>query len=241
VIRPGAFNGVVAYKGTFGWADMTGIKPYAPSLDTLGFFAREANDLALIAPPTATPRPIRPPRGGRRASASAARLWWDEVEPYNQKNIETAARALRAAGARVRRWQMPESWQALLPGAATHHDQGGDAVLRPERRASPPISPSLTLASASGDAVSRRQLAQAKRTKRRRWPSLHDVWERFDFLLAPSAKARRRRASAIPATPVQPLLDAARHALHRACPSTPARSACRWRCSWSARCALTII
>ena len=27
---------------------MTGIKAYAPSLDTLGFFAREANDLALI-------------------------------------------------------------------------------------------------------------------------------------------------------------------------------------------------
>ena len=26
VIRPGAFNGVVAYKGTFGWADMTGVK-----------------------------------------------------------------------------------------------------------------------------------------------------------------------------------------------------------------------
>ena len=48
VIRPGAFNGVVAYKGSYGWADMTGIKPYAPSLDTLGFFAREANDLALI-------------------------------------------------------------------------------------------------------------------------------------------------------------------------------------------------
>ena len=65
VIRPGAFNGVVAYKGTYGWADMTGVKTYAKSLDTLGFFAREANDLALIRaayghapadPPTAPPR-----------------------------------------------------------------------------------------------------------------------------------------------------------------------------------------
>ena len=48
VIRPGAFNGVVAYKGTYGWADLTGVKTYAKSLDTLGFFAREANDLALV-------------------------------------------------------------------------------------------------------------------------------------------------------------------------------------------------
>ena len=75
VIRPGAFNGVVAYKGTYSWADMTGIKPYAPSLDTLGFFAREANDLALVraahghAP--ADP-PKRPPRIGLCRT-----LWWD--------------------------------------------------------------------------------------------------------------------------------------------------------------------
>lgn len=31
VIRPGAFNGVVAYKGTYGWADLTGVKTYAKS------------------------------------------------------------------------------------------------------------------------------------------------------------------------------------------------------------------
>src|SRR5207302_4778057 len=117
VIRPGAFNGVVAYKGTFGWADMSGIKPYAPSLDTLGFFAREANDLALIraayghapADPPPTSKGARPLRIGLCRT-----LWWDEVEPANQKNLETAARTLRAAGARVRTWDMPESWQALL-------------------------------------------------------------------------------------------------------------------------------
>ena len=32
------------------------------------------------------------------------------AEPYNRKNIEEAARALRAAGAKVREWEMPESW-----------------------------------------------------------------------------------------------------------------------------------
>src|SRR5215475_11638414 len=112
VIRPGAFNGVVAYKGTFGWADMTGIKPYAPSLDTLGFFAREANDLTLIRAAyghAAADPAKRPPRIGLCRT-----LWWNEVEPSNQKNLEEAARVLRAAGARVRPWPMPESWQSLL-------------------------------------------------------------------------------------------------------------------------------
>ena len=72
VIRPGAFNGVVAYKGSYGWADMTGIKPYAPSLDTLGFFAREANDLALIRAAYGH-APADPPTQVRRASAWSAR------------------------------------------------------------------------------------------------------------------------------------------------------------------------
>jgi Asp-tRNA(Asn)/Glu-tRNA(Gln) amidotransferase A subunit family amidase len=187
VIRPGAFNGVVAYKGTFGWADMTGIKPYAPSLDTLGFFAREANDLALVRAayghaPADPPR--RPPRIG-----FCRTLWWDEAEPSNQKNLETAARTLRAAGARVRSWEMPESWQALLPAQNRIMTKEATLAYARERERFPHlISPSLTLALATGDSVTRRQLAQAKRTKRRTLADLHDVWQRFDFLLAPSAK-----------------------------------------------------
>src|SRR5690242_11224785 len=150
VIRPGAFNGVVAYKGTFGWADMTGIKPYAPSLDTLGFFAREANDLALVraayghAP--ADP-PKRPPRIG-----FCRTLWWDEAEPANQKNLELAARTLRAAGARVRACEMPESWQALLPAQNWIMTKEATRAYARERARFPHlISPSLTLALATGD------------------------------------------------------------------------------------------
>ena len=187
VIRPGAFNGVVAYKGTYGWADMTGIKPYAPSLDTLGFFAREALDLALVraayghAP--ADP-PKRPPRIGLCRT-----LWWDEAEPANRKNLELAARTLRAAGAKVRAWEMPESWQALMPAQNRIMTREATKAYARERARFPHlISPSLTLALVTGDQVSRRQLAQAKRTKRRTLAELPDVWQRFDFLLAPSAK-----------------------------------------------------
>ena len=108
VIRPAAFNGVVGYKGTHGWADLAGVRAYAPSLDTLGFFAREANDLALIRGAygfEAVAPPKRAPRIG------ICRLpWWDLAEPYNKRNIEEAARTLRAAGATVREWKAPETW-----------------------------------------------------------------------------------------------------------------------------------
>jgi Asp-tRNA(Asn)/Glu-tRNA(Gln) amidotransferase A subunit family amidase len=191
VIRPGAFNGVVAYKGTYRWADMTGIKPYAPSLDTLGFFAREANDLALIRAAYGH-APADPPANSSKGAPRIGfcrTLWWDQVEPANAKNIETAARTLRAAGARVRSWEMPESWQALLPAQNRVMTKEATQTYARERARFPHlISPSLTLALATGDEVSRRQLAQARRTKRRTLAELHDVWERFDFLLAPSAK-----------------------------------------------------
>ncbi len=112
VIRPGAFNGVVAYKGSYGWADMTGIKAYAPFLDTLGFFAREANDLALIR--AAYGHAPADPCGAGAAHRPDRTPWWEVAEPYNRKNIEEAAHTLRAGGARVREWQAPENWANLM-------------------------------------------------------------------------------------------------------------------------------
>lgn len=187
VIRPGAFNGVVAYKGTYGWADLTGVKTYARSLDTLGFFVREANDLALLRAAYGH-APADPPKQAPRIGLCRT-LWWDQSEAYNRKNIETAAKALRAAGARVRTWDMPESWGALITAhnrvmtrEATHH-------YGPERARFPNLlSPSLTASLEVGDAVSRNQLADAKKRRRRALADLARAWDTFDVLLAPAAK-----------------------------------------------------
>jgi Asp-tRNA(Asn)/Glu-tRNA(Gln) amidotransferase A subunit family amidase len=48
VIRPAAFCGIVGYKATYGRLNLTGIKPFAPSLDTLGCFARDVDDVELV-------------------------------------------------------------------------------------------------------------------------------------------------------------------------------------------------
>jgi Asp-tRNA(Asn)/Glu-tRNA(Gln) amidotransferase A subunit family amidase len=187
VIRPGAFNGVVAYKGTYGWADLTGVKTYAKSLDTLGFFAREANDLALVraayghAP--ADP-PVRPPRIG-----FARTRWWEMADRYNAKNLEAAARALRAAGARVRDWEMPESWDRLIEAHNRVMTKEATIYYGPERERFPHlISPGLTAALEVGDAVTRPQMADARKRRQRAQAELAQVWEEFDILLAPSAR-----------------------------------------------------
>jgi Asp-tRNA(Asn)/Glu-tRNA(Gln) amidotransferase A subunit family amidase len=187
VIRPGAFNGVVAYKGTYGWADMTGIKPYAPSLDTLGFFAREANDLALIraAYGHAPADPARrPPRIGFCRTP-----WWDVAEPYNQKNMLEAVRTLRAAGARVREWQAPDGWTGLVPAQHRIMTKEATQSYAKERARFPHLfSPVMNIVMAEGDAVSRKQYADARKRKRLALGQLDEAWEKFDILLAPSAK-----------------------------------------------------
>jgi len=187
VIRPGAFNGVVAYKGTYGWADMTGVKPYAPSLDTLGFFVREANDLALIRAAwghAAADPPREPPRIGFMRTP-----WWDLAEPYNRKNVEQAARSLRGAGARVREWTAPESWAALMQ--AQHRIMTKEATqsyARERARFSHLFSPIMQNVMNEGDAVNRRQYTDAKKRKQRALADLEEAWSRFDLLLAPSAR-----------------------------------------------------
>ena len=189
VIRPGAFNGVVAYKGTYGWADMTGVKTYSKSLDTLGFFAREANDLALIRAAYGN-APADPPAKGRTPRIGFCRTrWWDMADRYNQKNIETAASTLRAAGAKVRAWDMPENWDALIEAHNRVMTKEATFHYGPERERYPQlISVGLTAALETGDAVTRKQLTDAKKRRDRAKAELAQVWDKFDILLAPSAR-----------------------------------------------------
>lgn len=187
VIRPGAFNGVVAYKGTYGWADMTGVKTYARSLDTLGFFTREANDLALIRAAyghAAADPPKQPPRIGFIRTP-----WWEIADPYNQKNMLEAARALRAAGARVLEWSAPESWTSLVQAQnRIMTKEATQSYARERARFSHLFSPTMKGVMVEGDAVTHRRYADAKKRKRVAVAQLDDAWQKFDLLLAPAAK-----------------------------------------------------
>ena len=187
VIRPGAFNGIVAYKGTYGWADLTGVKTYSKSLDTLGFFAREASDIALIRAAYGH-APADPPTEAPRIGFCRTR-WWDQAERYNQKNIEAAVKTLRAAGAKVTTWEMPESWDALITAHNRVMTREATFHYGPERKRFPHLlSPSLSQSLEVGDTVTTAQLADARNRKERALGDLAEVWERFDILLVPTAR-----------------------------------------------------
>lgn len=114
VIRPAAYCGVVGYKGTYGWTDLTGVYPLAPSFDTLGLFTRRVADLAPVRAVLAR---------GARASVTARmpariRLFrtakWDEASPDARRAVERALRAVGDAGATIDEVPVPASWSDIV-------------------------------------------------------------------------------------------------------------------------------
>jgi Asp-tRNA(Asn)/Glu-tRNA(Gln) amidotransferase A subunit family amidase len=48
VLRPASYCGICGFKPTFGRISMEGVRPFAPSLDTLGLFTETADDMACL-------------------------------------------------------------------------------------------------------------------------------------------------------------------------------------------------
>ena len=83
VIRPASFCGIFGFKPTFGSVTTAGVKLVAPSLDTVGWFARDVAMLDRVrvaltgrpaapqlgAPPTDRTRAHRPVARGRERRA----------------------------------------------------------------------------------------------------------------------------------------------------------------------------
>ena len=102
IIRPAALCGVVGYKPSFGLVPISGTKVQAPSLDTIGGFARNVTDIALLIA-TLTGRPALIPS----ALAAAPRIGrypqapFDRATPATLAALERAAERLARAGAKV--------------------------------------------------------------------------------------------------------------------------------------------
>jgi Asp-tRNA(Asn)/Glu-tRNA(Gln) amidotransferase A subunit family amidase len=115
-IRPAAFCGVVGYKPAFGRFPTAGLKPLAPSIDTIGVIARTVDDAARVAavlagepiPAIALPVPTHSPRFALCRTPYAA-----QAEPQALERLDAVAAALADAGARVRELELPDAFGEL--------------------------------------------------------------------------------------------------------------------------------
>lgn len=197
VIRPAAFCGVVGYKPSFGAISRNGISPLAPTLDTVGVFARSVADAAwfgacLMGQDNRDEAtyvrgalkllrvPLEVLEGPPRlAVVHTAR--WDEATEAQRAHFEQCVRDLAAAGAAVKEVHLPRAFDDAWDNAMTILSRETVRSLaliesRHRIRLSPPLMELLD----RGRRVTPEQYDKAldKRAEYRRW--FESMFDRFD-------------------------------------------------------------
>jgi Asp-tRNA(Asn)/Glu-tRNA(Gln) amidotransferase A subunit family amidase len=188
IIRPASYCGVVGYKPTHGHFPIAGIKALAQSLDTLGGFARSVADLALLraallGAPIALAKLEGPPRIGLYRTPQ-----WPEATADTHKALETAARQLTKAGAKVSDTALTPDFAHLV--AAQETIQGFEGVrccayelMHHHEQLSPRLLELMEAGRQTSYAAYTAAMALAERCRRH----LEAVFATHDVLLVPSA------------------------------------------------------
>jgi Asp-tRNA(Asn)/Glu-tRNA(Gln) amidotransferase A subunit family amidase len=198
IIRPAAFCGVVGFKLSHGTLSLQGVHPFAPSLDTLGVFAREVADLPVLLEALGSPVEVpvlqRPPRIG---------LWrtfrWAEATPAVQQRIEQIAGVLVEAGAVLREVTLgPEEEAALFEAQRRLMASEATRSMRVLRESSGAgLSEVLQGLLAEGDAVGDEAYRESQRRAGHGRFLAGELLSDLDVLLTPSAA---REAPELPTT-----------------------------------------
>lgn len=181
VIRPASFCGVIGWKPAFGAISAQGVRPLAPSLDTVGFFVRELDDvpLALRALTGARPSPVLL---GRPRFALCRSEAWDRAEPSTRASVEGAAARLARSGAEIEELQLPEGLvdaQMAIMGA----EAAWSLRTEPEQELSPRLREFL----AAGRAISAQKVRAAQELAARGRDELRSALARVDAIVTPAA------------------------------------------------------
>jgi Asp-tRNA(Asn)/Glu-tRNA(Gln) amidotransferase A subunit family amidase len=121
LIRPASYCGVFALKPTHGSFSLAGVKPFAPSLDTLGWLARTADDLELmrcaLAGQAYVPLEPRQPRSLRLAACITHE--GPALDDGGAQAWQCGLARLEAAGVALRGLDMPRQLAGLLQAQKT--------------------------------------------------------------------------------------------------------------------------
>lgn len=137
MIRPGSFNGIYAFKPTWGSLTREGVKFSAVIYDTLGFFARSVDDLNILAEVFAINDDVPPSLDFRIEGAKFALVKtpvWAEAGPGTRSAMEKAAELLRHHGATVEEVSLPETFNKMREWYWTILHAEGRVTFLPEHR-----------------------------------------------------------------------------------------------------------
>jgi Asp-tRNA(Asn)/Glu-tRNA(Gln) amidotransferase A subunit family amidase len=188
VIRPAAYCGTFAIKPSFGSINRSGAKFVAESLDTIGIFSRDVEDLAL-ALEVLSGRPFQGLKISGKPRIGLCRTpRWREAGAAAQANLEQAARRLAQAGARVSDFDLPPDSELLFDRHNLIMGFESARALAWERTNFPDeISETLRPRLDEGWNIARADYDAMREFARRCRRALADRMRDVDFLITPSA------------------------------------------------------
>lgn len=190
LIRPASYCGVVGFKPSFGRYSLAGIKGLAPSLDTLGWMARDVDDVHLLTRVLARREPERlvatDLRGVRIAIVRTAQ--WDHAQTDTREALATAAACFAGAGAQVFELELPP----LFDGMADAHAElmafeAASSLAHEYRTGRAQLSDQLRSLIERGRALDEAVWLRHWRTASDGRRALRAVFEDMDVILTPSA------------------------------------------------------
>jgi Asp-tRNA(Asn)/Glu-tRNA(Gln) amidotransferase A subunit family amidase len=190
LIRPASYCGVFALKPTHGVFSLDGVKPFAPSLDTLGWLARSAEDLELMRCALAG-QPYVPLERWQPCSlrVGVCRTHeWPALDAGGVQAWNQALACLEAAAVPVQWLDMPLELDGLLSAQKTVMAWEAARSLAAEfqdhrSRLSRPIVELVQLGRDTPEARYREALALAQRGRQQ----VQQLMQEVDVLLVPAA------------------------------------------------------
>lgn len=187
MIRPGSFCGTLAFKPTIGRYPVAGVLDTAPSLDTLGLFARNLDVLVAADAVLTGAEELPAPRTPLRV-ALCRMPTWDQASAEMQDAVIEFAAKLHEGGCVLSEVTLPEPFTRLQEAQLLIHRTEAADVLGAIRREHPDdVSPEFRAMIDAGAATDPADYAAARVLQEECKGLLPGVFADVDLLLAPGA------------------------------------------------------
>ncbi len=221
IIRPASFCGVVGYKPSFGLVAISGTKALAPSLDTVGGFARDVADIALfIAALTGRPELVPKAPAARPRIGVYRTQPWEQAQPATIAALDDARERLARAGASIAERPAFAAFDRLVPAqvAIMGHEMARNLAWERTSRGNE-VMPRTAALFTEGLAITPATYDEARRGAAAARAQLAEFFGDFDAMLVPAAPGEAPPA----ATTGDPVFNRPWTLLHVPCITLPGR------------------
>ncbi|MFL1516080.1 amidase [Pseudomonas prosekii] len=186
LLKPAAYCGLFAFKPSLGLVSLEGVKPLAPSFDTVGWYGRSVRDLSRVAQVlipgfAVTEAQRRPLRLGFYRTTR-----WDRIEPEVTTALEHAIEQLREIGHQISEIQLPEAFASVFDDHLLINDcEGARSLAKEFQQHRDLLSPSILAMFDRAEATTWDQESAAKARLAALAPRLTELCQPFDAMLGP--------------------------------------------------------